>query len=97
MSKESLYEIAVRLGFKVNQMCEIMGYSRQYLYLCGGNRFNPYPPRMKAAIQLLTSKIDAEYEADQSALEKRYAERYEALQDLERMMLETEADDAGTD
>lgn len=75
-------DLAVRLGFSVEQLAAVAGYTRQGLAYTLENRPKKGMYRLRVAVKLIKAEIEAEYQRDVEALEARYAERRAAAEEL---------------
>ena len=79
-----VHSIAKVFGMSVNQFCDVIGYSRQYLHMVKGGTSKVVPRRWKAAMDSLEFDINAKYDIDIQKAERDKKTRMEMLDELRK-------------
>ena len=97
-NERSLIDCIKQMGFKTVEFADLTGYSRYWLYLVESGKHVPHKvTRVEAAVKLAKYTIDERFHTDLKILEKQYAERLRAWEEMKEILLKTEVKQDGTD
>lgn len=80
-----LRNIAKRLGFTVAELSAALGYKRASLYWIINQEYRAANPRISAALNGLEMVIESQHKEAQRELERKYADRMEAMRELRKL------------